>query len=343
MTMERRVSARDVAQRAGVSRTTVSFVLNNTAGTVISEDTRARVLRAAQELGYIPNEQARNLSMARHHAVGVFICHPRSPFSDSFVQPLMAGVSRVLNKHRYRLVLQQVAMRGVGYRALIQEDDVDGVILVNPHHDDPALDKLLDGLFPTVVVGNARAGRVNQVDVDNRAAAREATEHLIALGHRRIAFISHAPLEFDAAAERRRGYLDAAEPHRDAAGATLERVGAFSEESGYRAAQELLSQRPRPTAILAGNDMIAYGAIQAVRECGLRIPDDVSLVGLDDDYLSRYTNPPLTTIAIPAASLGAEAARLVVAAIASPRTQEPRRLILSHHLTVRGTTAPPRR
>ncbi len=341
--MKRGVSARDVAERAGVSRTTVSFVLNNTAGVVISEETRARVLRAARELGYVPNEQARSLSMTRHHAVGVFICHPRSPFADSFVLPLIEGISRVLNKHRYQLVLQQVGMRGVDYTRLIAEDDVDGVILINPHHHDEALGGLLERGFPTVVIGSFRAGRVSEVDVDNRAAAREAVEHLVGLGHERIAFISHAPLDFPAAAERRRGFLDAireagAESHGDH---VYEAVGAFSEESGYRCTETLLERRPRPTALFAGNDMVAYGAMQAAKDGGLRVPDDLSIVGFDDDYLSRYTNPPLTTIAVPAASLGAEAARLAVATISRPYEQDPGRLVLSHHLSVRGTCGPP--
>ncbi len=341
--MKRGVSARDVAERAGVSRTTVSFVLNNTAGTVISEETRARVLRAARELGYVPNEQARSLSMTRHHAVGVFICHPRSPFADSFVLPLIDGISRVLNRHRYQLVLQQVGMRGADYGELIDEDDVDGVILINPHHHDEALERLLERAYPTVVIGSFPARQVDEVDVDNRVAAREAVGHLVGLGHRRIAFISHAPLDFPAAAERRRGYLDAisGSEAQVADGSLPEAEGSFSEESGYRGAETLLAQRPRPTAIFAGNDVIAYGAMQAAKEAGLRIPGDLSIVGFDDDYLSRYTNPPLTTVAVPAASLGAEAARLAIATIARPHQQNPTRLVLSHHLSVRGTSGPP--
>lgn len=342
--MKRGVSARNVAERARVSRTTVSFVLNNTAGAVISEETRARVLRAARELGYVPNEQARTLSMTRHHAVGVFVCHPRSPFADSFVLPLIDGISRVLNKHRYRLVLQQVSMRSVDYRALTAEDDVDAVILINPHHHDEALELLLGCAFPTVVIGTSSAGPVSEVDVDNRAAAREAVEHLVGLGHRRIGFISHAPLDFPAASERRRGYLDAVRTAgmQGVDRSLYEAIGDFSEESGYRRAEELLARDPRPTALFAGNDVIAYGAMQAAKDAGLRIPDDLSIVGFDDDYLSRFTNPPLTTVAVPAASLGAEAARLAVATVSHPRAQEPGRLVLSHHLAIRGSSGPPR-
>ena len=338
------MSARDVAERAGVSRTTVSFVLNNTAGAVISEETRVRVLRAARELGYVPNEQARSLSMTRHHTIGLFICHPRSPFSDSFILPMIDGVSRVLNKHRFGLVLQQIGARETDYRTLIAEDDVDGVILVNPHHHDPALDLLLDASFPTVVIGAGTAGRANELDVDNFAAAMEATEHLLSLGHRRIGFISHAPLEFPAAADRRRGYRHALERagRRSPAGEdTLERVGSFSEESGYQCGGELLSLDSRPTAIFAGNDMIAYGAMQAAKDAGLRIPDDISIVGFDDNYLSRFTNPPMTTVAVPAASLGAEAARIAVESIIGSLTGGPVRQVLSHHLSVRRTTGRP--
>ena len=342
--MKKGVSARDVAERAGVSRTTVSFVLNNTEGAVISEETRARVLRAARELGYVPNEQARSLSMTRHHTIGLFISHLRSPFSDSFILPLIDGISRVLNKHRFQLVLQQVGTRESDYQKLIAEDDVDGVILVNPHHEDAAFERLLDTAFPTVVIGAGTSGKANEIDVDNFAAAKEATEHLLSLGHRRIGFISHAPLDYPAAAERRRGYLQAlesagAEPA--SGGEALERTGSFSEESGYRCAGELLSLASRPTAIFAGNDMIAYGVMQAVRDAGLRIPGDVSIVGFDDNYLSRFTNPPMTTVAVPAASLGAEAARIAVESITESRAGSPARLVLSHHLSVRRTTGRP--
>jgi DNA-binding LacI/PurR family transcriptional regulator len=180
--------------------------------------------------------------------------------------------------------------------------------------------------------------------VDNFAAACEATDHLLSLGHRRIGFISHAPLEFPAAADRRRGYLHALERagRRPPTGEeAFERIGRFSEESGYECANQLLALRARPTAIFAGNDMIAYGAMQAAKDAGLRIPDDLSIVGFDDNHLSRFTNPPMTTVAVPAASLGAEAARIAVESIIGSAALHPVRMVLSHHLSVRRTTGAP--
>ncbi len=316
-------------------------MLNNKNGVVISEETRARVLHAADELGYIPNEQARALSMTRRRAIGVFVCHPRSPLSDSFIMPLVDGMSHVMNRRRFGLVVQQVRMRDYDYRSLIEEDGVDGVVLINPHDDDAALDRLVETRFPTVVVGTVPAIPVPQVDIDNHDAARDAVRHLAELGHRRIAFISHSPFTYRAAHDRHRGYAAALAEANIRTEEQLQREAAFTEESGYTEAVRLLRLDDPPTAILAGNDVVAYGVMQAARDRGLSIPQDLSIVGIDDDYLSRFTRPPLTTVAVPAASMGAEAARLAVTSVVEGTHGEPRPIVLSHHLTVRGSSAAP--
>ena len=304
-----KVSAKDVAEKAGVSRTTVSFVLNNTPGKIISEATRQRVLHAAEELRYTPNETARHLAMTMHHSIGLFICHTHSVFSDAYVIGLIEGMSKILNKHRFRLILQPLKLSQSNYLFLAREEDVDGIILLNTHDKDEGLARVVRAGFPLVVIGTLSDKSILQVDIRNREAAAEVARHLIDLGHQRIGMIIHTSTIYYAARERYRGFQDALKE------AGLEereewlKVGDFTEESGYRAMAEMLSAPETPTAVFAGNDMIAYGAVKAIKDAGLNIPADISVAGFDDDFLSRYLNPPLTTMSLPAASLGAEAAR----------------------------------
>ncbi len=330
---KKRVSALDVAERAGVSRTTVSFILNNTPGKIISETTRQRVLKAVAELDYRPNEVARNLALTRHHSIGLFICHTDSVFSDAYIISLIEGMSKILNKHRFQLVLQPLKLRQGDYLSLAERDDVEGIILLNTHDKDEGLAEIIKTGFPLVVIGTLSDKSVFQVDIDNYAAARQVMSYLIGLGHQRIAMISHAPRVYYAARNRFRGYEDTL----DEAGLEYRevRIANFSEESGYRAMEELLALKDRPTAVFAGNDMIACGAIQAIKDEGLNIPDDLSIAGFDDDFLSRYLNPPLTTMSLPAPSLGAEAARLLINRLTGRGFPEKRQLLLSPHLSVR--------
>ena len=329
---KRRVSAADVAKRAGVSRTTVSFVLNNTPGMIISEMTRQRVLKAVDELDYRPNVWARNLALTRRHSIGLFICHTDSLFSDAYILSLIQGMSKILNKHRFQLVLQPLKLRQFNYLSLAEKDNVDGIILLNTHDKDEGLAEIIEAGFPLVVIGTLADKKIFQVDIDNYSAARQVMSYLIGLDHRRIAMIVHAPPVYYAARKRFQGYKDAL----DEAGLEYREamIANFTEESGYRAMKELLSLTGRPTALFAGNDMIAYGAIQALKDEDLIIPDDLSIAGFDDDFLSRYLNPPLTTMSLPAPSLGAEAARLLIDRL-SGRVKEQRQILLSPHLSVR--------
>lgn len=307
----RRVSSADVAHRAGVSRTTVSFVLNNTPGKTISEETRQRVLEAASDLGYEPNVNARRLALLRDKAVGLFVCRSQSIVSDSYVIRLIEGMSQVLNRKRYSLVLQPVRATESNYAGIAEIDGLDGVVLLNAHENDDGITELQAAGTPLVVIGTMVDSSIFQVDIANRIAAEEMAAHLIELGHRRIAMIVHAPLLFHAASERLAGYRSALKRARIPVDEDLVKIADFTEESGERAMQSLLDLRERPSAVFAGNDLIAYGAYKAIRDRGLSIPGDISVVGFDDDYLSRYLNPPLTTMSLPAAGLGSIAAGLV--------------------------------
>ena len=306
------VSSAEVAQEAGCSRTTVSFVLNNTPGKNISEETRIKVLEAADRLGYIPDENARRLVMGRTRSVGFFICHSMSIYSDAFLIRLMEGVTQVLNKRRVQLVLQPLKLKDMNYMRLAHEDQVDGIILTNTHDHDRGIPELVRKNFPFVVNGSLEDKNIPQVDVDNRKAAAEMASYLLGLGHRRIAMITHAPLTFWAARERLEGFRQALTGFQIDLNEDYLAVGDFTEESGYNAAKKILSLPVPPTAIFAGNDIIAYGVYKAAKDMSVSIPGSLSVAGFDDDFLSRYLNPPLTTMNLPAGGLGSTAAQLLL-------------------------------
>jgi DNA-binding LacI/PurR family transcriptional regulator len=242
----------------------------------------------------------------------------------------------VLNKARFQLVLQPLQLKEMNYLHLARQDKVDGIILMNTHDDDAGLVEVIEAGFPLVVIGSIARTDVCQIDIDNRAAAAAATSHLVGLGHRRIAMIAHAPLAFYASRERRGGFTGAMK----AAGLPVHRewmqVANLTEESGYEAMRQILASQRRPTAVFAGNDVVAYGAVQAIRDAGLAIPLDISVVGFDDDLLSRYLNPPLTTVTNPAPGLGAEAARLLISKLKGRAAPCPR-TVLPTALAARGS------
>ncbi len=335
--MRKKVSAQDVAKKAGVSRTTVSFVLNNTPGKTISEQTRQKVLEAVAELNYLPNDMARKLAMRKHHTIGLFICYNHYLFSDAYIIRLVEGMTPVLNKHRVQLVIQPLRLNQADYLELTRSDEAEGIILFNTHDGDEGLQALIEAQVPTVVIGSVAEEGLLQVDIDNTQAAKTVVNHLLGLGHKRIAMILQAKTVFYAARLRFEGYRQALEEAGLTYRADLVREADFSEESGFRAMQELLQVTPAPTAVFAGNDTVAYGAIQAIRRAGLSIPGDISIAGFDDDLLSRYLNPPLSTMSVPANGLGGTAARLLIEILNGGHPPPDKKVILPTFLTVRSS------
>ncbi|GAB6088996.1 LacI family DNA-binding transcriptional regulator [Spirochaeta dissipatitropha] len=339
----KRVSAEDVGRRAGVSRTTVSFVLNNTPGKSIAEETRQRVLRAAAELGYTPNEAARRLALTRDRSIGLYICHSKSVFSDAFIIRLIEGMTQTVNRNRVRLLIHQLPLIGSDYLQLAREDDVSGVLLLNTHAEDAELRRIVESGFPAAVLDVHQTLQVDQVATDNKGGAKEVVEHLLNLGHKRIAMITHAKLEFTASRLRYQGYREALSEAGIEYDDNLVQIGDFTEESGYACAVRLIALENRPTAIFAGNDVIAYGVLSAFRDNEITVPDQISVVGFDDDFLSRYLNPPLTTMALPAGGMGGTAVDLLLERMDRDPSEGDavRTIILPSHLVIRESTAPP--
>jgi DNA-binding LacI/PurR family transcriptional regulator len=221
---------------------------------------------------------------------------------DAFIPQLIYSLSLHSRKHGYRVLLETVedVSRPDTYLQLVQSQRIDGLVAFNTRSDDKQLPELIRRDFPVVLLGfpsDAELGkRMYTVESNGSQAARDATRHLIALGHRRIAHITFSPEEFYATHDRRLGYRRALEESGIAYDPKIVLLGNYSAESGFAAMRALLKRKPRPTALFAGNDTIAMGAMSAIHAAGLRIPEDIAVVGYDDIPTAAYMIPPLTTV-----------------------------------------------
>lgn len=339
MTQRRqRATSADVAARAGVSRTTVSFVLNGRADAGIPAETRRRVEDAARELGYHPHGAARALAGGASHTIGLVLRQSPDQVSvDALLAETLWGIGSEAHLGGYRVLVEPLSPGEGHYSELVSSQRVDGLIVSGPRTDDEELVALVREGFPLIVQGSLPSVAVPSVDVDNRAGARTAVDHLLGLGHRRIGCITNAPLAYTAAADRLAGYRDALEAAAVDAAPELVVEGAFDAASGWTAMQDLLARAPDVTAVFVASDIVAFGALRAVREAGRRVPADISVVGFDDIPLARHFDPPLTTIRLPARDLGAAAGRALVERLAGRAGRE--RTLLPTELVVRDSTA----
>ncbi|MFJ2830395.1 LacI family DNA-binding transcriptional regulator [Streptomyces sp. NPDC087263] len=305
-----------VAARAGVSRATVSRVVNG--GDGVRETLVERVKRAVEELGYVPNQAARSLVTRRHDAVAVVIAEPESRvFADPFFGLQLRGISKELTAHDSQLVLLLTEGRDDHVRVgrYLAGGHVDGALVFSLHLDDP-LPGLIHGAgVPTVFGGRPgwgdgprKAVSAVYVDSDNRGGAREAVRHLVGLGRTRIAHITGA-LDQTSAVDRLDGFRDVmvdGDPR-------LIAEGDFTPAGGERAMRELLERRPDIDAVFVANDLSASGALRVLRENGRRVPEDVAVIGFDDMLpLAEQTDPPLTTVRQDIEEMGRLMARLLL-------------------------------
>ena len=337
---KRQVTSRDVAERAGVSRTTVSFVLNEVEGVRISEETRQRVLAAAKELGYVPDATAQALVSRRTRIIGlVFSRSYHHLASDAFLLQIVDGLLDVVRQHGIRLLLDSAEHldQKDSYLSLARAKRIDGIILSIPRSNDPELHALAEEGFPVVLIGRMPTERICSVDVDNRSASRVAVEHLLSQGHKRVGCITNAPTSFIAAADRLRGYQDALADAGLPYDKSLVRYGDYGPQSGYEAMNSLLQEPNLPTAVFVASDVVAFGAMTAIHDHKLNIPDDIAVIGFDDVPLSRFINPPLTTIRLPAKNLGRRAGELLFDLILH-QVEPGRQVTLDTELVVRNST-----
>jgi LacI family transcriptional regulator len=333
-----RPTSADVAARAGVSRTTVSFVLNYRTDIQIPDETRQRVFRAASELGYHPHTPARQLAAGRSNVLGLVLRQSAEQVAgDATLAETLRGLASAARAAGSRVMVEPLAPEGT-YDRLLRSHQADGLIVSGPRTDDPSLAELAGDGFPVVLQGCLPGLDVPSVDIDNVAAAAGAVEHLLSLGHRRIACITNAPLTYTAARERLQGYREALEVAGVGYDEALVEEGAFDAASGERAANALL-ERTSFTAMFVASDVLALGATNALREADRSVPDDVSVIGFDDIALAAYFDPPLTTVRLPAFELGQAAGRALLDRIADRAVAL--RTLLPTELVVRGSTAPP--
>jgi DNA-binding LacI/PurR family transcriptional regulator len=332
-----RPTIKTVAARAGVGRTTVSRVLNGSP--LVSDEVRAAVLTAIDELNYVPNSVARSLVTRRTDSIALVIPESESRLgSEPYFSAVIRGVSDGLAGTQIQLLLILVRDR----RELVRLEEfltarrVDGVLLVSVHRDDP-LPGLLESLeLPTVLAGRRHAEEsLTHVHSDNVGGAAEAVRHLLGRGRSAIGTIT-GPLDMDVGNSRLRGWREALAEAGLAPADSLVATGDFTEEGGGLAMRSLLLRHPGLDGIFAASDVMAAGALAELRRQGRRVPDDVALVGFDDSIVARHTDPPLTSVRQPVEEIGRTITELLLQEIAQGSTAR-QRVVLPTSLIVRGS------
>ncbi|MGQ0702975.1 MAG: LacI family DNA-binding transcriptional regulator [Gemmatimonadales bacterium] len=328
------VTIREVARAAGVSVATASRALNQSP--LVTEATRARVRDAADRLAYSPHGAARSLITSRTHTIGVLLPDLYGEFFSEVIRGIdqtahAAGFHCLVASARHRGPLLETALRSMRGR-------VDGLLLMCPEFTRELSGRTLPAGFPVVLLNCPPS----EADCDSMAVANfdgayAVVRHLIDLGHRRIAIIRGADGNFDAV-ERLRGYRAALRERGLGESAALEAPGDFTEESGYSAIASLLRLSVPPTAIFAANDSMAIGALSALRDAGQRVPEDVAIAGFDDIPMARYLDPPLTSVHVDTAALGARAATGLLDMLNEEVAREPVHEVLPVTLVVRRSS-----
>jgi DNA-binding LacI/PurR family transcriptional regulator len=328
-----------VAARAGVGRGTVSRVVNGSRQ--VSPQARAAVEQAIAELGYVPNRAARSLVTRRTDSVALVVSESGDRvFTEPFFAGIVRGISSALLDTRMQLwlAMAQTLAERERLEHHLTSQHVDGVLLLSLHDDDPLPALLERRGLPTVFGGRParmlrrRAGSAHFVDVDNEGGARRATEYLIGTGRRQVATIA-GPQDMGAGLARLRGYQSATSASGRKVRNDLVAYGDFSETSGTAAMHRLLDVAPELDAVFAASDLMAFGALRALREAGRRVPHDVAVVGFDDAPIARQANPPLTTVHQPVEEMGRQMARLLVALVAREDLAAPSVLLDTHLVT----------
>ncbi len=328
---------KDVAKKLDISIATVSRVVNNKG--YVKAETRERVLAALKELDYTPNMVARSLKCKTTKTIGVLIPDITEPFFDFVIK----GIDSVLRESGCSMILcdtDEDVKKEVEYLGLLAEKQIDGVILatVSPHSE------FIDGVIerrrmPVVFIDNLpnTSKNIDAVIIDNRLASRMAVGHLIECGHKNIGIITGKTDE-TTGYERLAGYREALGDNGIEVRESLIRVGDYKEDSGYGKMLELLESNPDMTAVYVISSKMTYGAVKAIRSRGLRIPDDIAVVGFDIHDASGLMSPGITTVMQPERTIGREAAELVTRLLESDGEDVHRKMMLSPELVVRDSS-----
>jgi LacI family transcriptional regulator len=332
----------DIAQKAGVSRSTVSRVINNQPN--VRADVRERVWEVINATGYHPNVAARSLASQRSSMIGLVLPHSVSSFfTDPYFPHLIQGIAQGCNQYDQTLGLFLVATKEDEEKIFTRASRgglLDGLIVQAGHHGDPIVGRLMNVNIPLVFAGRPFSeGEVSYIDIENVDGAYNAVSHLVRLGYKRIATIA-GPEHSTAGLDRKQGYISALKDRDIDIDESLIIEADFSEAGGYQAMKDLLPSKP--DAVFAASDIMAIGAMRAAREMGLSIPEDVAFVGFDDLPLSSPPSPSLTTVRQPIYRFGRTAVETLIDLIENG-SEPPRRILMSTELIIRESCGATRR
>lgn len=336
--MNSRITIVDVAKQAGVSFGTVSRVINNDVH--VKKETRQRVIETMERLGFVANRQARSLAGGRSNSIGVLV----PDLGTGYIGEIIRGIDAELSLTDLDLILyttHRTASKETNYVTNLATGMVDGLLLVLPRSPADFIGNLTQSKFPFVLIDHQGAGRdCPSVGAANWQGGYNATEYLANLGHTRIGFITGS-MDLGCAVDRLDGYRSALRTYHIPDAPELIYEGNFFQPDGYAGAQAMLDLPEPPTAIFASNDVMAMGVMDAVRNRGLRVPDDVSIVGFDDIPQASLVRPALTTINQPLEKMGRVATQKLLDLLKHPE-KEADRIELPTHLIVRDSCKPPR-
>lgn len=308
----------EIARRANVSTATVSRTLNQSGP--VKAATARKVWRAVTELNYVPNSHARTLVSGRSRIIGVIV----SDITNPFFPELLRSFETLAAEKQYDLIVTSTDYETTRMTACLRrmlERKVDGVAMMTSEMDLGVIKELSRRGVPIVFMDVGQVGpKMSHVMIDYGNGVRQAVDHLAGLGHKRMAFIS-GPLELHSARTRRQAFLEGMREHGIEPDKRLLREGTHTAEGGRKAMTALLRLSKRPTAVVCSNDWTAIGALNAVAAAGLRVPQDISLVGFDDIPLASYTNPPLTSVRMSASDVGTVAFRALFGLISGERVE----------------------
>jgi LacI family transcriptional regulator len=331
------VTIKDVARKAEVSVATVSRVFSG--ANVVREETSRRIRDIAAQLRYTPHVGARSLTTSKTHTLGVLL----PDLYGEFFSEIIRGIDVATRRSGYHILVSsshsdvgevELAMRSMRGR-------VDGLILMSPDLDaKPLVDSLPEGQPVVLLNSSIRQPGVASVRIANKRGAKEMVRHLIDHGFKRIAMITGAKRNIDGD-QRRSGYRAALKEAGIALDPSLEVQGDFTEDSGHEAARKLLTNRAsRPRAIFAANDAMAFGALSALREAGVGVPDEIAVAGFDDIPIARHMSPPLSSVHVPIAELAERATEILIAGITN-RRYPARHETIRTNIVIRGSCGPP--
>lgn len=333
-----KVRIKDIAKKVGFSITTVSRALNGYDD--VSPETKSLILQAAKEMGYSPNTLAQRLQKQQSDTIGLVLPTFSPRFSDPYFSELLAGIGNKSAELGYDLLVSTRApgpQEDAYYKKLIEGGRVDGFIVVRTRIRDSRIKYLLERNFPFSVFGRSEdSDHYSYVDEDGYYGMQLIADHLVDLGHQRIAFIT-PDLGFTFADERYRGLVAGLQKRGITLNETLIMQGDLTQRGGYECCEALLKRSEIPTAIVAGNDLMALGAISAAQDKGLQVGTDISITGFDGIPMGEYFHPPLTTVNQPVYKIGAMVCNMLVKII-KDKVEVPEHILLKPDLLIRNST-----